>query len=371
MMMRTSVPSPMGKNILSPPRTPRFPAEGQTNPLRLGKFGPEIRGHPRTHLSDIVAIVNYLLEVGQMDQIGDRVAAVRAFNRFYTDVIGLLDEGLLETPYSLTEARVLFELGQREATEVSELREATGMDAGYLSRILSGFQRGGLVTRRRSSEDGRRQVILLTTKGRRAFRTLDRRSGREVERLLEPLPDEGQRRLLGAMAAIREVLERGTTDTGFVLRPLGPGDHGWVVYRHGVLYDQEYGWDETFEALVARIVADHVTDRDPRREAAWIAEVDGRRAGCVFCCRRDDQVAQLRLLLVEPWARGMGIGTRLVEECVRFAERAGYRHIMLWTNDVLEDARRVYERAGFVLKEEEPHTSFGHELVGQNWWRAL
>lgn len=306
-----------------------------------------------------------------MEAVEDRVATVRAFNRFYTNVTGLLDEGLLRTPYSLTQARVLFELGQGDATGLSDLRAATGMDAGYLSRILKGFERDGLVTRRRSSDDGRRQVIRLTAKGQRAFRTLDRRSAAEVERLLEPLSEEEQRRLLGSMAAIRKILDGRPEGAGFVLRPPGPGDFGWVVYRHGVLYDQEYGWDETFEALVARIVADHATDREPRREAAWIAEVDGRRAGCIFCVRRDHAVAQLRLLLVEPWARGMGIGTRLVEECLRFAERAGYEHVMLWTNDVLDDARRIYERVGFELKEEKLHTSFGHELVGQNWWRRL
>jgi DNA-binding MarR family transcriptional regulator/GNAT superfamily N-acetyltransferase len=301
----------------------------------------------------------------------ERVAAVRAFNRFYTTVIGLLGEGLLRTPYSLTEARLIFELAQREATEVADLRRALDLDAGYLSRILARFVSDGLVTRARSSSDGRRQVIRLTGQGRRAFKTLDRRSADEIRSLLAQLSDEEQRRLVDAMAAIRDVFKGPRRAPPFVIRPPRSGDFGWVVQRHGVLYAEEYGWDETFEALVARIVADYVDHRDPRREEAWIAEVDGERVGCVFCCRKDRATAQLRLLLVEPRARGKGIGTRLVEECIRFARSAGYERLMLWTNDVLEDARRIYERTGWKLVEEEVHHSFGRDLVGQNWWLKL
>ncbi|HEX6508036.1 MAG TPA: helix-turn-helix domain-containing GNAT family N-acetyltransferase [Chloroflexota bacterium] len=296
---------------------------------------------------------------------------MRAFNRFYTGVIGVLREGLLDSPYSLTEARVIFELAHQEATDVADLRRMLGIDAGYLSRILERFETAGLVVRERSSVDRRRQVSRLTEAGREAFAMLDARSSQEIETLLGRLTGDERRRLLTAMQRIREILEGIPPSRSFVLRPLGPGDFGWVVYRHGILYSEEYGWDETFEALVARIVADYVDRRDPRREAAWIAEVNGEPVGCVFCVKRDESTAQLRLLLVEPSARGMGIGSRLVEECLRLARRAGYERIMLWTNDVLVEARRIYQRAGFQLIDEEPHHSFGHDLVGQNWSRAL
>jgi len=242
---------------------------------------------------------------------------------------------------------------------------------GYLSRILARFEADGLALRERSAADGRRQVIRLTEQGRAAFETLNARSAEEIGALLSRLSEEDQRRLVGAMEVIRDVLEQHPRPESYLLRPLRPGDLGWVVHRHGVLYAEEYGWDDTFEALVARIVAEYVEHRDPQRENAWIAEVDGEPVGCVFCVKKDEQVAQLRILLVEPTARGLGIGARLVEECMRFARRAGYEEIMLWTNDVLEDARRIYERAGFELVEEEKHHSFGHDLVGQNWSRKL
>jgi DNA-binding MarR family transcriptional regulator/GNAT superfamily N-acetyltransferase len=301
----------------------------------------------------------------------DRVAAIRAFNRFYTNVIGLLREGLLRTPYSLTEARVIFELAQRDAREMAELRLMLDIDAGYLSRILARLEADGIVARQRSSADGRRQLVRLTRSGRKAFEMLDQRSTTEIAALLSKLTDEDQRRLVGAMGAIQQILEESRPPEPFVLRPLGSGDFGWVVHRHGVLYAEEYGWDESFEALVARIVADYVDHHDPRRESAWIAELDGESVGCVFCVKKEQKVAQLRLLLVEPRARGMGVGTRLVEECLRFARRVGYERVMLWTNDVLDDARRIYERAGFELTDEEPHRSFGQELVGQNWGLTL
>jgi DNA-binding MarR family transcriptional regulator/N-acetylglutamate synthase-like GNAT family acetyltransferase len=301
----------------------------------------------------------------------DRVAAVRGFNRFYTNVIGALREGLLRTPYSLTEARVIFELAQRDSTELVGLRRLLDIDAGYLTRILTRFEADGLVAKERSPRDRRRQVIRLTGKGRAAFRTLDRRSAKAVRELLSGLGAGEQRRLLGAMGAIQGILEDSQPGELYVLRPPQPGDLGWVVQRHGSLYREEYGWDETFEALVVRIVADYAVRRDPKREAAWIAELDGEPVGCVFCTRKEETVAKLRLLLVEPWARGFGIGTRLVEECVEFARGVGYERITLWTNDVLTDARHIYERAGFRLTDEEPHRSFGHDLVGQHWWREL
>ncbi|MGI8967770.1 MAG: bifunctional helix-turn-helix transcriptional regulator/GNAT family N-acetyltransferase, partial [Chloroflexota bacterium] len=290
---------------------------------------------------------------------------------FYTNVIGVLHNGLLDTPYSLTETRVIFELASRDATEVVYLRRALDIDPGYLSRMLARLETDELITRERSTTDGRRQVIHLTERGRQALAMLDARSAEENQKLLARLTEEEQRRLLGAMGTMRAILEHSPPTQSFVIRPPGPGDYGWVVQRHGVLYDHEYGWDQSFEALVARIVADYVDHRDPKRENAWIAEVDAEPVGCVFCVKRDEQTAQLRLLLVEPSTRGMGIGSRLVEECLRFARRAGYREMMLWTSDVLADARRLYERAGFQLVEEETHRSFGHDLVGQNWWREL
>ena len=300
-----------------------------------------------------------------------RVATVRAFNRFYTNRIGVLGERLLRTPHSLTEARVLYELGQRDVTEVADLRRELEIDAGFLSRLLARLQRNGLVGRERSQADARRQRIRLTDEGRAAFAELDRRSAAEIGELLDALGEEDQRRLVAAMDVVRGVLEDVPRSDGYVLRPAHAGDFGWIVHRHGVLYAQEYDWDETFEALVARVVADYVEQRDPRREAAWIAEVDGEPVGCVLCVRREDDVAQLRLLLVEPRARGRGIGARLIEECLRFAKRAGYRRMTLWTNDVLHEARRLYERAGFELVESAPHHSFGHDLVEQTWAREL
>jgi DNA-binding MarR family transcriptional regulator/GNAT superfamily N-acetyltransferase len=309
-----------------------------------------------------------------------RVNTVRAFSRSYTELIGVLDEGLLRTPYSLTEARVIFELAQRDVAEVADLRRGLGLDAGYLSRILTRFEVHGLIARERSAVDGRRQVIRLTDAGRGVFRMLDARSTEQVRELLARLTEEDQRRLVSAMAVIQEVVEQAPRKDAYLLRPLRPGDIGWVVHRHGVRYAEEYGWDDSFEALVARILADYVDNRDPRCENAWIAEVDGEAVGCVFCVRGGragsgggpaEQTAQLRLLLVEPRARGMGIGGRLVEECVRFARRAGYREITLWTNDVLAAARRIYQRAGFTLVDERPHHSFGHELVGQHWSLTL
>jgi DNA-binding MarR family transcriptional regulator/GNAT superfamily N-acetyltransferase len=306
-----------------------------------------------------------------MAAMDDLVARVRAFNRFYTNVIGALDEGLVHSPYSLTEARVIFELAQAETTEVSALRRELDLDAGYLSRLLARFAADGLITRGRSEMDARRQIIRLTDAGRAAYRMLDGRSADEVRTLLTPLTDERRRRLVAAMDTIEGVLAEARRPASYVLRPLRPGDFGWVVHRHGVLYADEYGWDASFEGLVARIVADYIDKHDPRRETAWIAEVDGDPAGCVFCVRKDDSTAQLRLLLVEPSCRGMGIGARLVDECLVFARRVGYKSIMLWTNDVLGDARRIYERAGFRLAEQGAHHSFGHDLVEQVWQRDL
>ncbi len=300
------------------------------------------------------------------------VAAVRRFTRFYTTVFEVLEEGLLDTPYSMTEARVIFELAQRAATDMAELRRDLRIDAGYLSRIAARLEADGLVTRHRSDTDARRQVLGLTAHGRAVFSTLDDRSSAQVGRMLADVSDPDRRRLVAAMDTIRAILDDDRRiPRAVVLRAPEPGDHGWVVARHGAIYAAEYGWDETFEGLVARIVGDYIADHDPTRERAWIAELDGEAVGCVFCVAKDEQTAQLRILLVEPAARGLGIGTRLVDECVRFATKAGYTTITLWTNDVLHAARRIYEAASFVLVDEEPHHSFGRDLVGQHWSRAL
>jgi DNA-binding MarR family transcriptional regulator/GNAT superfamily N-acetyltransferase len=297
----------------------------------------------------------------------DDVAAIRAFNRFYTARIGALRDGLLATAHPLPEARVLFELGQRDATDVGDLRRALDLDAGYLSRLLARLEEQRLVARERSPDDARRQRVALTQGGRAAYRTLDERSSAEIASLLDGLGDEDRRRLRRAMDTVREILDGTPRPAAFALRAPGPGDFGWVVQRHGVLYAEEYGWDESMEALVARVVADYAHEHDPERERAWIAEVAGRPAGSIFCVRRDERTAQLRLLLVDPEARGSGIGAALVDECVRFARAAGYARIVLWTNDVLAGARRIYERAGFTLVSAKPHRSFGHDLVGEDW----
>jgi DNA-binding MarR family transcriptional regulator/GNAT superfamily N-acetyltransferase len=299
-----------------------------------------------------------------------QVTAVREFNRFYTNVIGLLREGLLDTSYSLTEARVIFELARQDETDATQLRSSLDIDAGYLSRILARFSCDGLVTRARSGQDARCQVITLTGTGRKVFAHLDELSSQQIRGLLASVPREQRQQLTGAMAAIQQILRGPSRPATVVLRPPAAGDLGWVVQQNGALYAAEYGWDSSYEALVARIVAEYAERAGPR-EASWIAEVDGEPAGCVFCMRADDQTARLRLLLVVPRARGLGIGARLVAECVSFARKAGYREMVLWTNDVLTAARRIYERAGFELVSSAPHHSFGHDLAGQDWRLVL
>jgi len=296
------------------------------------------------------------------------VAAIRAFNRFYTARVGALRDGLLATAHPLPEARVLYELGQVDDADFADLRRALDLDAGYLSRLLARLEEQGLVARERAAHDGRRQRVALTTDGRRAFATLDERSAAEIATLLDGLEPGDRRRLLDALGTVREILEGAPGARAFVLRDPRPGDLGWVVQRHGALYAAEYGWDETFEALVAKVVAGYANDHDPAGERAWIAEAAGRPVGCVFCMRRDERIAQLRCLLVEPSARGMGVGQALVDACVAFAREAGYERIVLWTNDVLTGARRLYERAGFTLVNSAPHASFGRDdLVGEDW----
>jgi DNA-binding MarR family transcriptional regulator/GNAT superfamily N-acetyltransferase len=295
------------------------------------------------------------------------VRTLRSFNRTVTAAMGVLDEGLLQTEFVLSEARTIHDLAQRDATEVSDLRERLGLDSGYLSRLLSRLEERDLVRREVSPADGRRQVASLTPAGRDAFAVLDSRADHEAARLLDALGDRDRLRLVSGMRAVRDILAGPPASRAVVLRAAGPGDWGWIVSRHGALYAAEYGWDESFEALVARIVADHIESRDPRTDAAWIAELDGEPAGCVLCVREDERTAKLRLLLVDPRARGLGIGGRLVEECIRFARRAGYARLVLWTNAPLTSARRIYEAAGFVLTGEEEHESFGSTLTGQTF----
>jgi DNA-binding MarR family transcriptional regulator/GNAT superfamily N-acetyltransferase len=303
-----------------------------------------------------------------MPELVDRI---RAFNRGWTEVLGLLDEGLLATEHTLAEARVIFELAQRPSWERLELRHRLGMDASFLTRVLTRLEAKGLVESTPSSTDGRALDVALTDAGRAAYAVLDDRSAAQIGVLVSALSEEQRRTLAESLTVISALIRPGRGDREVVLRELRPGDMGWVVERHGAIYADELGWDSDFEALVARIVADYHADRRPGQESAWIAEVDGARAGCIFCCRRDASTAQLRILLVEPWARGLGIGSRLVDACTAFAAQAGYDAIVLWTNDVLASARRIYESAGFRLVDEERHHSFGHDLVGQHWELAL
>lgn len=295
------------------------------------------------------------------------IAKVRRFNRGWTEVLGLLDRGLLETDHSLAEARVLFELAQRKSWERSELRGRLDMDASFLTRVLGRLEDGGLVRSTRSDADGRAIDLALTNTGRDSFKVLNQRSSDQIAGLLAPLTQEQLDALTESMTIVSKLVSRDHSTGEVSLRGLGPGDLGWVVQRHGAIYADEYGWDRDFEALVAQILADYHENHSPEVENAWIAELEGARAGCVFCCRRDLETAQLRVLLVEPWARGRGIGSRLVNECLAFARNVGYSRITLWTNDVLASARQIYESAGFTLVEEAEHHSFGHDLVGQNW----
>jgi DNA-binding MarR family transcriptional regulator/N-acetylglutamate synthase-like GNAT family acetyltransferase len=301
-----------------------------------------------------------------------RVAAVRGFNRFYTQKIGVLNEGLLKSRFSLTEARVLYELAHRERPTATELCGDLGLDAGYLSRILRRFEQAGLLARTTSKADGRQSLLALTAKGRAAFAPLDGRSRQEIGALMGGLGPTEQARLVAAMATIERLLgARPQNDWPYLLRLHQPGDMGWVVHRHGALYAQEYGWDERFEALVAGIVAEFIARFDPKKERCWIAERDGEIIGSVFLVKKSKTVAKLRLLLVEPSARGLGLGSRLVEECLRFARQAGYRKITLWTNDILHAARHIYVKAGFRKIGNERHHSFGHDLVGETWELTL
>lgn len=308
-----------------------------------------------------------------------QIARVRAFNRDYTHRIGVLSEGLLESPYSLTEVRVMYELAHRRDITAGELATDLDLDRGYLSRLLKGFETKKLLVRTPAAEDGRRQHLRLTPAGMRVFAPLEARSQEQVRSMLSALDEERRRAVLAAMDTIQGALTEPRQQPRsqqprsqqpprqLTLRAQRPGDLGWVVQRHGEIYHQEYGWNEEFEALVAEIAAEFVRKLDVTRERCWIAESDGRRVGCIFLVAKDAAVAQLRLLLVEPDARGLGVGRTLVAECVRFARAAGYRKIVLWTQESLTSARRIYSNEGFVKTAREPHRSFGHDLVGETW----
>ncbi|MCP3103923.1 helix-turn-helix domain-containing GNAT family N-acetyltransferase [Myxococcus sp. K15C18031901] len=302
------------------------------------------------------------------------LAAFRHFNRFYTHKIGILDKEFLHSEFSLTEARVIFELFQRERPTAAELSRDLGLDPGYLSRLLRRLSTLGLLAKETSATDGRQQLMKLTRKGEAALARLNTSSNNEIGALLMPLPPPDQQRLLEAMHTIQRLLG-GTSarkdEAPYTLRPHRPGDIGWVVHRHGALYAQEYGWDESFEALVADIASRFLRHYDPQRERCWIAEKDGQNVGSVFLVKESKTVAKLRMLIVEPAARGLGLGKRLVDECVRFAREAGYRKVRLWTDPQLHAARRLYEQAGFVLVKTEPHDAFGKGLIGQTWELTL
>jgi DNA-binding MarR family transcriptional regulator/GNAT superfamily N-acetyltransferase len=300
-------------------------------------------------------------------QPDSRVSAVRRFNRFYTQHIGVLRNGWLDSPFSLTEARVLYEVTQRTAPTATDIARELGLDAGYLSRILRRFEKRGLIRRNVSPADARQSFLSITPAGRRAYAPLEARTKEEVGAVLNRLPLPEQERLVGAMQTVETLLAAKPLQPSVILREPKPGDFGWIVARHAVLYAQEYQWADTFEGLCAQIVADFVNNYDPQRERCWIAEIDGRNAGSVMLVKDTDEVARLRLLLVEPSARGLGIGQKLTDECVNFARERGYRSITLWTHSVLTAARHIYAKAGFTLTSSEPRHSFGQDVVAEYW----
>ena len=306
------------------------------------------------------------------NKLHESIAAFRRFSRFYTKQIGLLTQGFLKTRFPLTQARVLYELAQHEQSTANGLIRELNIDPGYLSRILSNFEKEGLVGKVRSESDSRQRIVKLTAQGKKSFSILDKRSTKEAEELLLGLSGEDQHRLLHAMKTIENILgNEPNPPVPYLLRPHEPGDSGWIIHRHGVLYSEEYGFDETFEALVGEILVQFIRNHDPKRERIWIAEQDGERIGSVMIVDAGDQVVQLRLLLVEPKARGKGIGTRLINECINFSRRNRYRKIKLWTQSNLLEARHLYEKAGFESVEESPHRSFGHDLVAEFWELSL
>lgn len=298
---------------------------------------------------------------------GDRIAAIRRFNRFYTRKIGVLEQHLLESPFTLAEARVLFELAHRDGALAKEIGAELGLDPGYLSRIVQSFTEQGLITRKPVATDRRQFALALTAKGRLASGRLERASHDAVGKMIATLPDDGGRRLVDAMSAIEHLLDDEAPSPQPILRTHRPGDMGWVVQQHGMLYAREYGWDISFEGLCAEIAAEFLKNFDPARERCWIAEIDGRQVGSVFLVKKSNEIAKIRLLIIDPAARGHGLGKRLVGECIAFARSCGYRRITLWTQSILLAARGIYQDAGFVHVASEPHHSFGQDLVGETW----
>lgn len=293
--------------------------------------------------------------------------AIRDFNRFYTRQIGLLDQGFLGSPFTLTEVRVLYELAHRDNPTATGIAHELSLDPGYLSRLLKRLERQGHLARGRDAEDGRQRPLRLTGAGRRVFEQLDRASGERITTMIAGLTPAQVGELVGSMQTVRRMLQSDASESAYSLRPLRIGDIGWIIHRQGVLYADEYGWDVTYEGLVAEILGSFVKRFDPASENAWVAERNGTIVGSVFLVRESATVAKLRLLYVEPSARGLGIGRRLVDSCIAFAREKGYKKMTLWTNDVLVSARRIYQAAGFELVKEERHRSFGRSLVGQTW----
>src|SRR5579863_2093564 len=304
----------------------------------------------------------------------DRIATVRGFNRFYTRQIGVLRKTFLDSPYSLGEARVLYEIARgKDATTATDIARALDLDAGYLSRLLRNFEKRGLIRRTASAADARQSHLSLTARGRKDFAPLDQRSQSDIAGMLCGLSPEDQLRLIGAMTSIQTLLSgkaaapQAPANKSYVLRAPRPGDFGWLVKRHAELYAQEYGWIEPFEGVCAQIVADFANKNDPQRERCWIAKMDGANVGCVFLAADSDKVARIRLLLVDPKARGLGLGARLVDECTDFARGAGYTKITLWTHSVLTAARHIYQKAGFTLTRSEERVSWSKPVVSEHW----
>jgi DNA-binding MarR family transcriptional regulator/GNAT superfamily N-acetyltransferase len=313
-------------------------------------------------------ILPTILEASMTESAIDKqVGILRDFNRFYTRKIGVLD-GMASTPFSLAEARVLYELAHRERPTATDIRTELGLDAGYMSRILRDFEHRKLVRREQSKVDERQRFLSLTTKGRREFAPLDDRSNRDIAAMLERLSSTERKQLVEAVQTVRSLLDdKIEPQIPYLLRMHQPGDMGWIVHRQAILYAEEYGWDETYEALAAEIVAQFIKNYDPKRERAWVAERDGRRVGAVFVAKDSDEIAKLRLLHVEAEARGLGIGKRLVKECVQFARQAGYRKMTLWTQSILHAARHIYKETGFKVVSQKKHHSFGKDLTAETW----